>query len=193
MSVEGYKSDETFKEARARFLNEKPTNPKDLIGTDKVPLSLVPATALAYQALAHLEGNLKYGLVNWREAGVRTMIYMDAMLRHAEKFINGEWADPDSRVPHLASICACANIIMDARECGKLVDDRPKSAPAARVIDEAADIVRHLRELHKDKNPRHYTIADNDRVEADHPTDKYVVGAELAAALNRAASERTYK
>ena|SRR3990167_5152396 len=139
-------------------LETKPTNPKDIIGTDKVPLSLVPGSALAYQALGHLEGNLKYGLVNWRESGVRFSIYMDAMLRHAMKLINGEWADPVTLVPHLASMGACINIIIDAYESGKLIDDRPKSAPIAEVIDRLSSTVKHLRVLHADKDPVHYTI-----------------------------------
>ena len=34
----------------------KPTNPKDIIGSNKVPMSMVPETALAYAALGLLEG-----------------------------------------------------------------------------------------------------------------------------------------
>lgn len=140
----------------------KPSNPKDIIGTDKVPLSLVPGSAIAYQSLGHLEGMLKYGHSNWREAGVRTSIYIDALLRHTLKFVNGEWADPKTHVPHLGSMGACINIIIDAYECGKLVDDRPKSAPVAETIDRLSAVVKHLRELYKDEHPHHYTMADND-------------------------------
>ena len=134
----------------------KPSNPKDLIGTNKVPMSLVPGSSIAYQALGHLEGHLKYGKVNWREAGVKFSIYIDAMLRHIEKLVDGQWEDPDTQVPHLSSILACAGILVDAYECGKLIDDRPKQAPTAETIDRLAAIVAHLRELHKDKNPHHY-------------------------------------
>lgn len=146
--------------AVASALDEKPTNPKDFIGTDKLPLGLVPGSALAYQSLGHLEGNLKYGLANWRAAGVRTSIYIDALLRHTLKFVNGEWEDPETHVPHLGSMGACINIIIDAYECGKLVDDRPKSAPVAAVIDRLSDVVKHLRELHKDKHPHHWVIGE---------------------------------
>lgn len=139
-------------------LEEKPSNPKDMIGTDKVPMSLVPASAIAYQALGHLEGNLKYGLANWREAGVRTSIYIDALQRHTAKFVNGEWEDPETRVPHLASMGACINIIIDAYESGKLIDDRPKSAPVAETIERLAANVKHLRSIFADKDPIHYTI-----------------------------------
>lgn len=143
---------------QAKVASEKPSNPKDLIGTDKVPMGLVPDIAIAYQALGHLEGNLKYGLVNWREAGVRTSIYIDALKRHCAKFVNGEWEDPDTHVPHLGSMGACINIIIDAYESGKLIDDRPKSAPASAVIDRLSGVVKHLRGLFKDKDPVHYTI-----------------------------------
>src|ERR1043165_4084176 len=109
----------------------KQSNPKDIIGSDKVPMGLVPAVTMAYLALGHLEGDLKYGRTNWREAGVRTMIYVDACLRHIEKFKDGEWEDPTTKVPHLANALACLSIIIDAHHTGKLTDDRPKSTPAA--------------------------------------------------------------
>lgn len=153
--------------------SEKPTNPKDLIGTDKVPLDLVPGTAKAYQALGHLEGNLKYGLVNWREAGVRTSIYLAALERHLEKFKNGEWADPVTRVPHLGSMGACINIIIDAFECGKLIDDRPLPAPVSECIDRLSENVKHLRELFADKNPIHYTISGPMRMK-EEPVERPV-------------------
>jgi hypothetical protein len=140
------------------IMETKETNPKDVIGSDKVPMGLVPAVTIAYCALGHLEGDLKYGRTNWREAGVRTMIYVDACLRHIEKFKDGEWADPTTNVPHLANALACLSIIIDAHHSGKLNDDRPKSAPAAEVIDELGGVVKHLKSLHKDMKPTDYFI-----------------------------------
>jgi hypothetical protein len=136
---------------------EKPTNPKDLIGTNKVPLNLVPTTTMAYLSIGHLEGHLKYGKVNWREAGVKFSIYLDAALRHIKKLDDGQWADPETKVPHLANALACLSIIVDAYECEKLIDDRPKQGAGAETLDRLAEIVKHLRELHGDKNPKHYT------------------------------------
>lgn len=136
--------------------SSKPSNPKDLIGTDKVPLSLVPGSAIAYQSLGHLEGHLKYGLVNWREAGVRFSIYIDALLRHTQKLLNGEWEDSVTKVPHLGSMGACINIIIDAYESGKLIDDRPKQAPVSETIDRLGANVKHLRQLYADRAPHHY-------------------------------------
>lgn len=139
-------------------MNDKPSNPKDVIGSNKVPLGLVPPVTMAYLALAHLEGDLKYGRVNWRSAGVRTMIYIDACLRHIEKFRDGEWEDPETKVPHLANALTCLSIIVDAYHSGKLIDDRPQSAPSSEVINELGKVVMHLKELHKDKKPTDYFI-----------------------------------
>lgn len=136
----------------------KDTNPKDLIGSDKLPLSQLPVMGKAYQALAHLEGTLKYGLVNWREAGVRASIYLDAMERHMGKLKDGEWADPKTKVPHLGSIMACCAILADAYECGKLVDDRPKPVPGiGEKLDALTETVRHLKAFFAEEHPTHYT------------------------------------
>jgi hypothetical protein len=139
----------------------KATNPKDAIGGTKLPLDLVPDTAIMYMALAFLEGALKYGKYNWRVAGVRWSIYESAFERHRMKLRQGEWADPKTKVPHIASMMACLAIIIDAKTCGKLVDDRPPSClQVSSVIDGMADDVAHLKEVFKDFNPHQYTIED---------------------------------
>lgn len=136
----------------------KDSNPKDIIGSTKVPLSLVPGTTKVYLALGHLEGHSKYGLVNWREAGVRLSVYLDALERHIEKLKGGEWSDPATQLPHLANAITCLSIIIDAHECGKLIDDRPKGAPVAKVIDEASKNVQYVKGLFADKKPVDYFI-----------------------------------
>jgi len=138
----------------------KPSNPKDLIGCNKVPLSLVPASALAYAALAHLNGALKYGAWNWRKAGVKTSIYLDAALRHLYEWQNGEECDPEDGVPHLAAALACINIIIDAREAGMLTDDRPPSIAIGAEIRRMQANVITLKNVHAEKNPKHWTIED---------------------------------
>ena len=70
-------------------IDSKPTNPKDLIGSDKLPLHLWPQTATALGAVALLEGALKYGRANWRHAGVRASIYYDAAMRHWGAWFEG--------------------------------------------------------------------------------------------------------
>lgn len=141
----------------------KQSNPKDAIGSMKLLMGLVPDSIKAHVALAFLEGALKYGRYNWRLAGVRASIYHDALDRHRAKWWNGEDADKKTRVRHLASIIACAGILLDAELCGKLEDDRPPSnAGIGEFIDgEANEIAAHLRELLKDHDPRQFTIADS--------------------------------
>lgn len=136
--------------------DSKPTNPKDRIGSKKLPLDLVPSTIVTNAALAFLEGALKYGAYNWRVSGVRASIYKAALERHLDKWWNGEWEDQSTKVPHLASIIACAGIILDARLAGKLTDDRPPAIPLGDHINETDIVVAHLKELFKDHNPVQY-------------------------------------
>ena len=138
----------------------KQSNPKDAIGSTKLPNGLAPDTIVAEVALAYLEGALKYGRYNWRIAGVRASIYNDAMERHRMKWWNGEDRDPTTRVKHLASVIACAGILLDAELCHLLTDDRPPSAPIGLLLSEQDEIVAHLKELFKNHNPRHFTIED---------------------------------
>jgi hypothetical protein len=150
-----------------------PINPKDAIGQGKLPMHLVPTAVTRYAALAFAEGALKYGKYNWRVAGVRMSIYLDALHRHLAKLQDGEWADGDSmepdaegnpqgtQVPHLANIIACAGIILDAWECAKLTDDRP---PVNGVASENTDLgqkhIAHLKALFASYTPHQHTIAD---------------------------------
>lgn len=138
----------------------KLSNPKEAIGSDKVPFHLIPDTALALEAMAFLEGALKYGKYNWRVAGVRCSTYLDALDRHVKKFKNGEWEDKTTLVSHLANARACLGILIDALVCDKLVDDRPPAAPVSELIDSLIPKVKHLKELLKEHNPHQYTISD---------------------------------
>lgn len=139
----------------------KPSNPKDAIGSKKLPMELVPDTINVEVALAFLEGALKYGRFNWRIAGVRSSIYAAAMKRHQAKWWNGENEDRATRVKHLASVIACAGILLDAELCGKLEDDRPPMCPISDLIDRADVRVAHLTALFAAHNPKQYTIDDS--------------------------------
>lgn len=140
--------------------DSKPTNPKDAVGSDKLPLHLVPSALNIYASLAFLEGALKYGCYNWRVAGVRMSIYLAALERHFQKFKDGEWADEKTGVPHLSSMLACIGIILDAKLVGKLTDDRPPVAPTADLIASLEAHVPRLKELFKDHHPHQHTIQD---------------------------------
>lgn len=138
----------------------KPTNPKDAIGSNKLPLHLVPSVLNIYASLAFLEGALKYGTGNYRAIGVRMSVYLAALERHLQKVKDGEWADQKTGVPHFSSILACVGIILDAKHCGKLTDDRLPAVPTADVIEAMEVYVPLLKQQFADCHPRHYTIAD---------------------------------
>lgn len=138
----------------------KPTNPKDAIGSNKLPLHLVPSALNIYASLAFLEGALKYGAGNYRAIGVRFSIYIAALERHLQKVKDGEWADKTTGVPHFSSILACVGIILDAKHCGKLTDDRLPSVPTAQLIQEMEAHVPRLKKQFEHCHPKHYTILD---------------------------------
>lgn len=138
----------------------KLTNPKDVIGSDKLPLHLWPASATATGCLGLLDGALKYGRSNWRVAGVRYSIYVDALKRHVDALFEGEDTDPDSGLPHEAHALACLAIIVDAKAAGKLTDDRMYPGGHRALVEELTPHVARLREKHFDKDPKHYTIED---------------------------------
>ncbi|ATI15718.1 hypothetical protein [Bordetella phage vB_BbrM_PHB04] len=139
----------------------KPTNPKDAIGSGKLPLHLWPTTATALGALGLLDGMLKYGRSNFREIGVRASIYYDAACRHLNAWFEGEEVDPDSGLPHLAHALACLAILVDAQAAGKLNDDRMVAGGYRALVTELTPHVARLKALHAGKDPKHYTIADN--------------------------------
>lgn len=142
--------------------SEKPSNPKDAIGCDKLPLHLWPTTATAMGCLGVLEGMVKYGRTNWRQTGVRTTIYIDACKRHLDAYLEGEDNAPDSGTPHLANALACLAIIVDAQAAGKLTDDRNYNGGGYRgLVEKLTPHVKRIKDLFKEKNPKHYTIEDN--------------------------------
>jgi len=144
------------------MIDQKDTNPKDMIGQTKLSMDLVPESAVAEMSLSFLEGALKYGRFNWRSKGVRASIYYSAMRRHMSKWYNGEDEDADTHVSHLASVMACCAIIIDAKLMGKLNDDRPPKSPVSEQINAYMEKVKHLQDLFKDEDPYQYTIADSE-------------------------------
>lgn len=142
--------------------NLKPTNPKDIIGSNKLPLHLWPETATALGCLGLLEGCLKYGRSNFRSHSVKASIYIDACKRHLNSWFEGEECTQDSGLPHLANALACLAIIVDAQAAGKLIDDRQFPGGYAELAVKLTPEVKRLKELYKDKNPKHYTIEDSE-------------------------------
>lgn len=152
-------------DALGRDSATKPTNPKDAIGSDKLPLHLWPTTATALGCLGLLDGALKYGRTNWRDAGVRVSIYVDAAQRHLAAYFEGEDADPDSGLPHLAHALACLAILVDAAAAGRLTDDRAyRGAGYRALVERLTPNVARLKALHAGRSPRHFTIAGMESV-----------------------------
>jgi hypothetical protein len=134
-------------------------NPKDLIGSGKLPLHLWPTTATAAGCVALLNGAMKYGRSNWRVVGVRASIYVDACQRHLAAWFEGEELDEEG-IPHLGAALACLAILVDCQAAGLLRDDRNIQGGHQSLLSELTPLVKHLQSLHSDKNPRHYTIKD---------------------------------
>lgn len=137
----------------------KPTNPKDAIGSGKLPIHLWPTTATALGSLGLLDGMLKYGRSNWRASGVRASIYFDAANRHLNAWFEGEDFYPDSGLPHLAHALACLAIVVDAQAAGKLNDDRMHPGGYRALMNQLTGHVSRLKDMHADKSPQHYTIS----------------------------------
>lgn len=139
----------------------KPTNPKEVVGSTKLPLHLIPAAALAHTSLAFYEGATKYGSYNWRIAGVRASTYQAAAKRHLDKWFNGDDVDPDTKVHHLANAAACCLILLDAEVQSKLNDDRPPRQDLQGLYDKLAEVQAHLTKMHAHLNPIHHTEKPN--------------------------------
>jgi hypothetical protein len=155
----------TAKKLRPKDPYFSAANPKDLVAQSKLDLSLVPETAIIAEALAFLEGALKYGRYNWRMAPVKMSVYYSALLRHALKLHAGDLVDSKTFLSHLGYIRCCAGIMIDALHHGTLIDDRPPRGRVDPDIEGYLDhdvvkLVEHLQELFKKEEPKQYTIKD---------------------------------
>lgn len=121
----------------------KDTNPKDAVGTSKVPYSCLSQVVIAEMAVAMLEGARKYGRHNWRAVGVRDSIYCDASKRHIDSHTEGEDIDPDSGMPHIIKAMTGLMVLRDAQIRGLVTDDRPPgTAGYIKALNEkCADII----------------------------------------------------
>lgn len=136
----------------------KPSNPKDLIGVRKAPMSTVSAAVLAEVGVAMLEGACKYGRHNYRAVGVRSSVYYDGTMRHLMSWWEGEDIDADSAMSHITKAITSLVVLRDAMLQGKLTDDRPpRAAPFSERLNAAAAA---MLDKHADKSPKHYTIED---------------------------------
>lgn len=135
--------------------DSKPSNPKDAAATNRLDLSLFPATARAYGALAMVEGDQKYGGYNYRAAGVNASIYYAAAGRHLDKWYNGEDNDPKTGIPHLANAIACLAVLIDGIEMGNWTDDRPPKLDLTRLLNDFEKKVGNVKEVFPRRTERY--------------------------------------
>lgn len=111
-------------------------NPKDAAALKRVPMHLLPAVGCVYGAMACRDGAEKYGPYNWRERKISLVWYLGAIDRHLKAVLDGEDDASDSKLPHLAHILATCAILLDAKEAGALIEDRPQRSGGAGALIE---------------------------------------------------------
>lgn len=116
--------------------SDNSTNPKDRLGILKPHLELIPPSSLIYQAVAMQHGALikGYGPFNWRNKKVLASVYIAAALRHIYKFLDGQELDEESGYPELGHALASLGILIDAKENGNLIDDRPLPGKTTEIL-----------------------------------------------------------
>lgn len=119
----------------------KDTNPKDAVGIKKPPFTTISWAVIREIGVAMLEGAMKYGRHNYRVAGVRASVYIDATFRHLSWWWEGEDIDLDSKLSHVTKAIASLCVLRDAMIQGMWVDDRPpkskqRKEDLQRIVDE---------------------------------------------------------
>jgi hypothetical protein len=126
-------------------MSVKEANPKDAVGVRKWrQFTTVPMTVISELGVAMLEGARKYGRHNYRVAGVRSSIYVDAAMGHLMQYWEGEDIDADSGLHHVVKAMASLAVLRDAMIQEKLTDDRPPKANLDRVRDELQTKVEEI-------------------------------------------------
>lgn len=108
---------------------KKDTNPKDIIGMKKAPISTLSCAVLYEMGLGMLEGARKYGRHNYRVLGVSATIYYDAAMGHLMDWWEGEDIDPDSGLSHVIKAMTALAVLRDSMLMGNWIDDRPLRNP----------------------------------------------------------------
>lgn len=86
--------------------------------------------------MAMKDGANKYGPYNWRGTPVEASNYVAASQRHMTAWYDGEECASDSGISHIAHAIASLMILLDAQQCGSLVDDRPLPGATAKLIEQ---------------------------------------------------------
>lgn len=132
----------------------KDTNPKDAVGIRRWrQFTCIPLTVVAEIGVAMLEGARKYGRHNYRVAGVRSSVYVDAAMGHIMQYWEGEDTDPDSGLHHITKAIASLVVLRDAQINGMVTDDRPPPPDLDALRAGLQVVVDDLFEHHPDPKP----------------------------------------
>lgn len=86
---------------------------------------LIPVAPLAHVARVYGKGAEKYADRNW-ELGYDWSLSYAALQRHVNAFWGGEWADPETGCPHLASVVFHAFALMEFFDTHPEFDNRSR-------------------------------------------------------------------
>lgn len=142
-----------YVEYREGLDGTKLSNPKDIVGVKKAPISTVPCNVMLEVGLAMLEGGCKYGRHNYRKAGVRASVYYDAVVgRHLFGWWEGQDIDPGSGLSHVTKAIAGLVVLRDAMMNRKWTDDRPIKVINQNWVDEMNEKAKEIIDLYP--NPK---------------------------------------
>lgn len=91
----------------------------------KAPLSLIPSKAQVEEAFVWKHGEGVHGRDNWRQGFQWTRI-IDAILRHATSYKEGQTLDPETGRSHMAHIRCDAAMLIEFETTHNDKDDRWK-------------------------------------------------------------------
>jgi len=135
---------------------KKDTNPKDAVGVRKWrQFTAIPMTVMAEVGVGMLEGARKYGRHNYRVAGVRASVYVDAAMGHVMQWWEGEDKDPDSGLSHVTKAICSLVVLRDAMIEDMLNDDRPPKADLHALREDMQNVVDRIFEDHPEPRPPH--------------------------------------
>lgn len=135
-------------------MTTKETNPKDNIGIKKWrQYCTIPTPVLWELGVAMLEGAMKYGRHNYRVAGVKASVYVDAAKGHIDSYWEGEDTDPDSGLHHITKAIASLVVLRDAMIQGMYKDDRPPKTDVKALSADLQAIVEEIFERYPDPIP----------------------------------------
>lgn len=146
--------------------DRKETNPKDAVGIRKWRVfTTIPFTVLCDLGVAMLEGARKYGRHNYRVAGVRASVYVDAAMGHIVQWWEGEDIDDDSKRSHIIKAIASLAVLYDALVQKKLIDDRPPRTDLGPYRAELQAAVDDIFKRYPDAKPAY---VEGDQYEKGH-------------------------